>query len=132
MPTYDFKCENCGSVQEIFRRFGEKTPETVADLDTICCVETAVVRQILYPPSAHIAGTTTVGRLAEENSKRLGQNRVSELTSEYQTRKDNVLKLKDGMSIQNKQKIGQEKMKQINKINNMTDSQKKNYIERGE
>tara|TARA_Y100000310_G_scaffold303187_1_gene341289 strand:- start:1024 stop:1422 length:399 start_codon:yes stop_codon:yes gene_type:complete len=132
MPTYDFKCRLCGTVQEIFRRFSEKLPEKAKDLDTICCDKDACVYQIFSAPASHISGTKTIGSLAEQNSRRMGKDQVENLTEEYRTKKEDALSLKEGMKIKNSAPISTEKMKQINKINQMTTSQKKRYIEKGE
>ena len=131
MPIYDFKCENCGESQEIFRRFSEKLPEKAKDLDTICCKKDAPVHQVFSAPAGHVSGTT-IGSLAEQNSKRMGKNQVESLTKEYRTKKENVLSLKEGMRIKNSAPINKQTMKQIDKINKMTTSQKKRYIEKGE
>ena len=131
MPTYDFQCEKCGNIQEIFLRFSEKMPEKVQDLDTICCKEDSLVYQIFHPPSAHVTGNTTIGGLAESNSKKLGKDRIAQLDAEYRTKKTNTLQLNEGMSIANTPSVSREKMKQINQINKMTTVEKKRYIEKG-
>lgn len=132
MPAYDFKCDSCGLVQEIFRKFGEKMPETVKDLDTICCERSSSIHQIIHPPSAHVSGTTTIGSLAEQNSKRMGKGEIARLTNEYKTKKENTLKLNSGMSIGESSEISKSKIKQMNKINRMSNEEKRRYIEKGD
>jgi hypothetical protein len=132
MPSYDFECESCGAVQEIFRHFSDKLPEKVSDLDTICCEGNSKVFQVYHPPAGHVEGSMSLGSLAEQNSKKLGKKKVQRLTEQYRTKKDNTLKLKEGMEVQKGHTIDKKTAARINKINKMSTKDKINYIQKGE
>jgi len=132
MPLYDFECDSCGSVQEIYRKFGDKLPEKASELDTICCKGSAKVHQVYHPPAGHVEGSMSLGSLAEKNSKLLGKNKVEKLTEEYRTKKRNALKLKEGMKISNGKTLDKKTAQRINKINSMSDAQKVKFIKDGD
>ena len=133
MPTYDFQCGKCGKIHEIFRRFSDKLPERMKDMDESCCHGNVKVSQIFSVPGMAVkAEALTLGQLAEKNAKRMGKSQVEEASEKYRTKKEDVLKLKEGMSVDRRGAIEKKSMGHIDKINNMSDAQKKRFIERGE
>ena len=132
MPVYDFECCSCGLVQEVYRKFSDKLPEKVSDLDIICCKRSSGVRQIYHPPAGHVEGTMSLGSLAEKNSRLLGKNKVNKLTEEYRTRKRDTLKLKEGMEISKGKRLDKKSAQRINKINSMSDTDKIKFIKDGD
>jgi len=133
MPTYDFQCGKCGRVHEIFRRFSDKLPERIKDMDAPCCHGNVKVSQLFYAPGVSVkAEASTLGQLAEKNAKSMGKSQVEEISEKYRTKKQDVLKLKRGMSVDRRRAIEKKSMGRIDKINNMSDSQKKRFIEKGE
>jgi len=113
MPTYDYECADCKHQEEIFQKFAEK------ELD-ICpsCNKSSFRRVILEPPLAFIKGDpTSVGQLADRNTKKMGKYEL-----EDKCRADNM----------ETHKKNKEASTLRNKINKMTTTQKKKYIEKGE
>ena len=135
MPTYDFECTKCGKVHEIFRRFGEGLPTKVSQLDAPCCHGNTKGFQNYHVPDISVRSAdsevTNLGQLAERNAKKMG-SKVDEMTEQYKTKKANTLKLKEGMSIDRKKSVSKTDMNRINKINKMSDSQKKKFIQGGD
>ena len=133
MPTYDFQCGKCGRVHEIFRRFGDKLPERMQEMDEPCCHGNVKVSQLFSAPGVVVkAEASTLGQLAEKNAKSMGKSQAEEISEKYRTKKQDVLKLKRGMSVDRRRAIDKKSMGRIDKINNMSDSQKKRFIEKGE
>jgi len=133
MPTYDFQCDECGKVHEIFRRFSDQLPQTMDDMDQPCCRGEVKVTQLLSIPHVSVKGeASTLGQLAQQNSDNMGRSQVSELSEQYRTKKEDAIKLKEGMSVDKRGKADQQVVDRINKINNMSDSQKQRFIEKGE
>jgi len=133
MPTYDFQCGKCSRVHEIFRRFGDGLPERMKDMDDPCCHGNVKVSQLFSAPGVAVkAEALTLGQLAEKNAKSMGKSQVEEISEKYRTKKQDVLKLKKGMSVDRRGAIEKKSMGCIDKINNMSDAQKKRFIERGE
>jgi len=131
MPIYDFECCSCGLVQEVHRKFSDKLPEKAAELDIICCKKSSKVRRVFHPPSAHVEGSMSLGSLAEKNSKSLGASRVKGFTEQYKTKKDNTIKLKEGMSVSEGKPLDKKTADRINKINRMNNEQKRKFIQNG-
>ena len=135
MPTYDFECSKCGRVHEIFRSISEGLPENVGQLDEPCCHGNTKVSQIYHAPDISVRASAseaqTLGQLAEINSKKMG-SKVGEMTEKYKTKKENTIKLKDGMSVDRRKSSDKSAMDRIKKINSMSDTQKKKFIERGD
>ncbi len=137
MPTHDFECTKCGRIHEIFRRFGEDLPNKISELslEDPCCHGNTKVFQIFYAPDVSVKASaseaSTLGQLAERNAKKLG-SKVAEMTEQYKTKKENTIKLKDGMSVDRRNTPDKSAMDRIKKINSMSDTQKKKYIERGD
>jgi putative FmdB family regulatory protein len=133
MPTYDFQCKGCGKVHEIFRRFSDALPERMKEMDDPCCHGNVKVSQLFSSPDVSIkSDTLTLGQLAEKNAKSMGTTQVTELSEKYKTKKKEALKLKEGMSIDRGDAVNRQSMDRIKRINDMSDSQKKRFIEKGE
>ena len=116
MPTYDFKCNKCDKVHEIFRSISEVLPENVGQLDKPCCHGNTKVSQIYYAPDVSVRASTseakTLGQLAERNSKKLG-SKVGEMAETYKTKKENTIKLKEGMSVDRRKSSDESTMDRI-------------------
>ena len=133
MPTYDFQCKRCGKVHEIFRRFSDGLPERMKEMDDPCCHGNVKVFQLFSSPDISVkSDALTLGQLAEKNAKSMGTTQVTELSEKYKTKKKEALKLKEGMSIDRGGAVSKQSMDRIKKINDMSDSQKKRFIEKGE
>jgi putative FmdB family regulatory protein len=133
MPTYDFQCGKCGRVHEIFRRFSDKLPERMKGMNDPCCHGNVKVSQIFSAPGVVVKSSAlTLGQLAEKNAKSMGKSQVEEISEKYRTKKQDVLKLKKGMSVDRRGAVDKKSMDRINKINNMSDTQKKRFIEKGQ
>ena len=133
MPTYDFQCGKCGKVHEIFRRFSDGLPEKMKDMDDPCCHGNVKVSQLFSVPGVAVkAEARTLGQLAEKNSKNMGKSKVEEISEKYRTKKKDAIMLKEGMSVDRKGPVDKKSMDRINKINNMSDTQKKRFIEKGQ
>ena len=113
MPTYDYECADCGHQAEHFQKYSEEPLSECPE-----CKSKTFRRVILSPPQAFIKGDpTTVQHLADRNTQKMGK-----------------YELQDKMKADNMDK--HIKDKEVNrlrsKINKMTDTQKKRYIEKGE
>ena len=73
----------------------------------------------------------SLGSLAEKNSKSLGASRVKGFTEQYKTKKDNTIKLKEGMSVSEGKPLDKKTADRINKINRMNNEQKRKFIQNG-
>ena len=136
MPTYDFQCLKCLKVHEVYRSFKDKLPEKVSDLDEPCCHGNCRVSQLIGVPEFSVKASSsevsTIGQLAERNSKKIGTEQMDKKMEEYKTKKQNTLKLKDGMSLSPSAKKDKGKLDLMKRINNMTEGQKQRYIKDGE
>jgi len=136
MPTYDFQCLKCGKVHEVYRSFKDKLPQKVSDLDDPCCHGNCKVFQLINVPDFSVKASSsevsTIGQLAERNSKKIGTEQMDKKMEEYKTKKQKTLKLKEGMSLSPSPKRDKGKADLLKKINNMTESQKQRYIKDGE
>ena len=113
MPTYDYECSECGYYKEVFQKFSEKPLVRCPK-----CKKHKFRRVILSAPHVSVKGEpTTIQHLADRNPQKLGKY---ELESKMQA--DNIDKVKKD----------REANQLRNKINKMTPSQKKKYIEKGE
>lgn len=133
MPTYDFQCSKCGKVHEIVRGFSDNLPEKMKEMDEPCCHGNVKVLQLFSIPDIAVkANALTLGQLAEKNAKGMGKSQVEEISEKYKTKKKNAIKLKEGMSVDRKGAINKGAMNRIKQINNMSNAQKKRFIEKGE
>lgn len=148
MPRYDFECQECGCVQEIYRSIGGDLPEKVSDLDNVCCNINSEVRQIIHAPYASIKLTNSeikeLGHLAERNSETMSNDQKMLLNAKHRTKKMNSgNNLPDGMTRIRTEKTmsyddiiqtaNEQKEREMRngKINKMTDSQKNKWIKDG-
>jgi putative FmdB family regulatory protein len=63
MPTYDYACEKCNNIVEIFHSMFDKTEKKCEECGTI------LIKQISVPTMVIEKGRT-IGAIAEENTKR--------------------------------------------------------------
>tara|TARA_R100001163_G_scaffold11972_2_gene11121 strand:- start:9610 stop:9951 length:342 start_codon:yes stop_codon:yes gene_type:complete len=113
MPTYDYECSECGYHKEVFQKFSEKPLVRCPK-----CKKHKFRRVILSAPHVSVKGEpTTIQHLADRNTQKLGRY---ELESKMQA--DNMDKVKKDREVNQRR----------NKINKMTPTQKKKYIEKGE
>ena len=135
MTTYDFQCLKCGKVHEVYRSFKDKLPQKVSDLDDPCCHGNCKVFQLINVPDFSVRASSsevsTIGQLADRNSSQMGSENMDKKMEEYKTKKQNTLKLKEGMSVSPSAKKNKSKADLMKKINNMTESQKQRYIKDG-
>lgn len=113
MPTYDYECHSCGyKMLDVYQSF---TSEAL----TLCtnCEKHSLYRIIHIPYVAIKGSPTTIGQLAEANSKKMGKSQIEELT----------IKDKDGK----KEALKEAKNEIRSKINSMSADQKRRYIEDG-
>jgi len=113
MPTYDYECADCKHQEEIFQKFAEKER-------SICpsCSKSSFRRVILEAPLVFVKGDpTSVGQLAERNTKKLGKYEL-----EDRRKADNMETHKQNKGVNSLR----------GRINKMTPAQKKRYIEKGE
>jgi len=147
MPNYDFKCENCEKVQEVFRRFGDKLPEKVSELDIICCKKSARVRQVLHVPHFAVrishSDIKTIGHLAARNAETMSDDQKLMLDAKTVSKRSGGGKLPEGMSratsnakdtaeIIDNMKTEKRARETRKKKNKMTADQKRKFIQDGE
>ena len=110
---YDYQCEDCGNfVEDVSQGISDKP-------DTECQVcKSHNYHRVIYAPKVFVRGEpTTLGQLAEVNSKKLGKTKTEEMIGRDKSSKKNALK---------------EARKELNSnLGKMTESQKKRYIENG-
>lgn len=113
MPTYDYECNNCG--HKITDFYQPITSEAI----TYCneCKKNTLERLISIPYIAIKGEAKTIGQLAERNSNRFGKAQV-----EDKTMKDRESK---------KQALAEAKKEMRSKVNRMSETQKRRYIEDG-
>ena len=70
MPTYDFECSICHAVDEVIQSM-----DAPSELDCPMCNEKAAFKKVfLTPPISFIRGEpTTIGQLADKNSRAMGK-----------------------------------------------------------
>ena len=108
---YDYQCEDCGETLEVSQSISDK-PFT----ECVSCGSSNYHR-IIYPPTIFVRGEpTTLGQLAESNSKKLGKSKLEELA---------------GKDKSSKKKALSEAKKELKTIGKMTEAQQKRYIENG-
>tara|TARA_A100001201_G_scaffold128111_1_gene113040 strand:+ start:151 stop:510 length:360 start_codon:yes stop_codon:yes gene_type:complete len=117
MPTYDYLCNECGCEFEQFHGFNQ-TPEPCE------CGSSDIKIVINEAPMAFVKGEpTTLGQLAESNTKNMGSYELSEKRAKQE--EGNLKKQKPKNWIE---KSGSATQSEINK---MTKSQKAKYIREG-
>ena len=151
MPTYDFECQKCGEVHEVYKRFNEAKPDTVSDLelDEPCCEGNSEVKQvILQAPHFSVRAASSeiknLVQLAERNSETLSNDHKMAIHAKNKTKRIPSSKdLPDGMvrvktdkpmsydDIVDKANEKREKELSMKKIHKMTDKQKAKWIKDG-
>lgn len=112
MPTYDYKCEDCGhELNDIFQSFKDE-----ALVKCPSCGKNSLARVIYGGLGCFVKDVKTIGQLADSNWKKMGSYKRSEI--EESKKKENE-----------QPSYGKASRKQINK---MTPEQKKKYIITGE
>ncbi|MEY4334820.1 MAG: Zinc ribbon domain [Bacteroidota bacterium] len=113
MPTYDYECSNCG--HKIVDFYQSINSEAI----TYCneCKQNTLERLIFSPYIAVKGEAKTIGQLAERNSNKFGKSQVEDKINKDKESKQQALK---------------EAKKEIrSKINSMSETQKRRYIEDG-
>tara|TARA_Y100001938_G_scaffold148674_1_gene233085 strand:+ start:1779 stop:2126 length:348 start_codon:yes stop_codon:yes gene_type:complete len=115
MPLYDFECEPCAYYAEI--RQGMSDPST---LKCPICEQKTLKKVFLSAPHIAVRGEpTTIGQMAELNSKKMGSYERQE-----KSEKDS-----NGTRLTTEQK---QKRKEYQKIVSMTPEQKVKWIKEGD
>ncbi len=113
MPTYDFECRECGYSDEIFQR--HDAPST---LNCPQCNKQAFSKIFVNPPVMFVKGEpTTIGHLADRNTKKMGRYELQDKKEEH-----GILKSREE----------QKKRDVHKKINSMTEKQKMDWIRNGD
>lgn len=113
MPTYDYACSYCGFLWEDVVQSINDTPKKKCPK-----CEHKTLDRVLYGGShAFVRGeVTTLGQLAEKNSKKMGKYGVEEKEAKKKAETDKGLA---------------EYKKEIKQIGKMSESQKQRYIDNG-
>ena len=115
MPLYDFECEPCAYYEEI-----KQSMSSPSVLECPVCGQKTLVKIFISPPHISVRGEpTTIGQMADRNTKNLGT---------YE-RQDKTQEDKKGKGLTKEQK---EKRKQHQKITTMTPEQKVKWIKGGD
>ena len=115
MPLYDFECEPCAYNTEITQSMSSPSV-----LDCPICGQPTFKKIFISPPHVSVIGPpTTIGQMADRNTKNLGS---------YE-RQDKTREDKKGKGLTKEQK---EKRKQRQKIVSMTPEQKVKWIKEGD
>lgn len=113
MAVYDYLCKNCDAELKDVRQSIKDRPLTACD---VC--KTHGLERVIFPPQVFVRGeASTIGQLAERNSKKIGKYEAQE-----RSLKDKDLK---------KKALGEAKKEMRSKLNSMSESQKQRYIEDG-
>jgi putative FmdB family regulatory protein len=113
MPRYDYKCSSCGhKMSDIYQLFSDKPLKKCES-----CKKNSLER-VVFAPHVFVRGEpSTLGQLAEKNSRKMGHSKVQEMA------------LKDKES--KKESLVEAKKEMQSKINSMNQTQKRRYIEDG-
>jgi len=112
MPIYTYRCDGCDFEFEATQSIKDKPLRKCHK-----CNRNALQRLLHAPICIMMNDVTTIGQLAEKNSKKIGKYKLEELEA-------------NDPGIQKKKK-NKEKKELHDKINKMTPQQKKRYIEEG-
>jgi len=113
MPLYDFECEPCAYYTEI--RQGPEDPDTHP---CPLCEQETLKKVFINPPAISVIGEpSTIGHLADRNTKKMGRYEI-----EDKNKKSNIN--------QDKEAIKAKAMRR--KINSMTQEQKVKWIKEGD
>lgn len=113
MPRYDYECSSCGhKMEDVYQDINDKPLKKCSN-----CKKHSLER-IIFAPHVFVRGeATTMGQLAERNSKKMGKSQVEDLSNKDKDSKKDALK--------------EAKREMHSKLNKMNSSQKRRYIENG-
>ena len=112
MPIYEYVCNYCGLQFEINQSIKENAQKKCPDCNKLG------LERLLFSPSVFVKGEpSTIGQLADRNSKKIGKDTIQEREAIYAE--------KTGL------KKNKEKKELHQRINKMTASQKRRFIEDG-
>lgn len=118
MPTYDYKCDNCGhEIKDIYQSFHDHSLTSCPS-----CGKESLNRIIYGGIATFVKDAKTIGQVADKNWKNMGHYKRSEIE---QKRKDQS----SSNEYSPYSAFGSASRKQINK---MTPEQQKKYIITGE
>lgn len=117
MINYDYICKSCGHELKDVLQSIKDDPLTHCDE----CGEDSLSRVIFGGRAAFVEGASTIGQLADKNSKNMGHYQRSEIEAKIRESKP-----KSKQTIYSKHATATN-----NEINNMTSEQKQNYIMKG-
>ena len=113
MPLYDFECEPCAYYTEI--RQGPNDPDTHA---CPLCEQETLKKVFINAPSISVIGEpSTIGHLADRNTKKMGRYEIEDKNA-----KNNINQDKDAIKTKALRR----------KINSMTQEQKVKWIKEGD
>lgn len=113
MPRYDYECSACGhKMENVYQEINDKP------LKKCSSCKKHKLERIIFAPHVFVRGeATTMGQLAERNSKKMGKSQVEDMSNKDKESKKSALK--------------EAKSEMHSKINKMSASQKRRYIENG-
>lgn len=112
MPRYDYECSSCGNkIVDVYQQFSDKPLKKCKN----CKKHT--LERVVFIPHVFVRGeATTMGQLAERNSKKMGNSLVQEKSLKEKEDKKQALS---------------EAKKEMKTIGRMSEHQKRRYIEDG-
>ena len=117
MINYDYICKNCGHELKDVLQSIKDDPLTFCDK----CGEHSLSRVIFGGRAAFVENVSTIGQLADKNTRRMGAYQKSEIEAKAKESKP-----KSTETIYSKHTTATK-----NEINKMSEQQKQNYILRG-
>jgi len=113
MPTYDYGCNRCGFLwQDVVQSMNDSPKKKCPK-----CSKNTLERVIYGGAHTFVRGeATTLGQLAEQNSKKLGKYGVEEKEAKKNEQ------VKEGLT---------QYKKELKQIGKMSESQKQRYIDNG-
>jgi len=113
MPLYDFECEPCAYYTEV--RQGPEDPDTQS---CPLCEKQTLKKIFINPPSISVVGEpSTIGHLADRNTKKMGRYEIEDKNAESNVNQDKEASKNKAMR---------------RKINSMTEEQKVKWIKEGD
>ncbi len=113
MPLYDYSCNKCGFLWEDVNQSIHDKPKKKCPR----CEKMTLSRLISVGlPPIVVGDATTVGQIADRNTKKMGKYKVSEERGKYDETID---------------KVSKERQDEHKRIGKMTDTQKLRFIENG-
>lgn len=114
MPCYDFECESCAYYTEIKQSFDDPNTHNCPH-----CGKKTLVKVFINPPSIMVRGEpSTIGQLADRNTKKMGKYEIEDKNKANGIKPENTV---------------DKKRREINRrINSMTKTQKLKWIKDGD